>query len=187
MQITESDFKKIVKYISNELIEKHLLPVIGPNGKPYNAVSKSTLLSLSALVSLRECLASLGEKKEKKKVTIEFTPEFEKWWKEYPTMDFIFRGKRFTGTRILKENKERCFIRYQEIIAVGNFTHEQLLNSLKVEVQARKIASFRHTHPHYNDFQFMKASMSYLNSGAYKNYINRSLQKIDEDETTNSA
>jgi len=116
---------------------------------------------------------------KKEKVNKEYSAEFETWWCTYPaTATFDFNGVKFRATRILREDKATTYRCYEEAKKKHGVTDEQLLHALKVEVQQRKQATwdrYSKTKSDYNDFQYMKASAAYLNSGRFNYYIGEEL------------
>jgi hypothetical protein len=129
--------------------------------------------------------------RKRNKKNTEYTEGFEKWWCAFPaTMNFHFRGRNFKGTRILRDDKNKTFKRYQEILKLENFTDELMLHCLKVEVEERMLATWNHKNPTYNDFQFMKATIAYLNSGKFRYYVSEELKNLSDqpfESESNSA
>lgn len=125
--------------------------------------------------------------REKKK-NVEYSEEFEKWWCTFPSsVNFQFKGRRFTGTRMLRDDKEKTFKAYEDVKKRISIDDEQMLHCLKVEIEMRKVASYEHRDPKYNDFQYMKASIAYLNSGRFKYYLTEELKEISDETESNSA
>ena len=125
---------------------------------------------------------------ERKKKDIEYPEEFEMWWCTFPaSMNFLFKGKKFTGTRALRDDKEKTFEAYQRAKAETGLTDEEMLYCLKVEIETRKMRSWEHKDPKYNDFQYMKASVAYLNGGKFVYWMNEELREISDDTESNSA
>jgi hypothetical protein len=127
-------------------------------------------------------------KPKKEKVNKEYSEEFEAWWSIYPTTaTFDFNGVKFRATRILREDKATTYRCYEEAKKKHNVTDSQLLHALKVEVQQRKDATWKRyqkTHSlDYSDFQYMKASAAYLNSGRFNYYIDEKLEENTQDTT----
>ena len=124
-------------------------------------------------------------KPKKEKVNKEYSEEFENWWCIYPPASrFDYRGVKFKGTRILREDKATTYRCYEEAKKKHNVTDEQLLHALKVEIQQRKDATwdrYSKTKSDYNDFQYMKASAAYLNSGRFAYYIDEELKENTQD------
>jgi hypothetical protein len=118
-------------------------------------------------------------KPKKEKINKEYSKEFEEWWCIYPaTSRFDYRDIKFKGTRILREDKAVTYKCYEEAKKKHGVTDEQLLHALKVEIQQRKQATwdrYSKTKSDYNDFQYMKASAAYLNSGRFNYYIGEEL------------
>jgi hypothetical protein len=123
------------------------------------------------------------EKKE-----IEYSDAFQEWWLTYPTgMNFIFKGRTFTGTRGLRDDKEKTFKAYEAAKKSAGFTDEEMLYCLKVEIESRKVTSYNHKDPKYNDFQYMKATVAYLNGGKFVYWKDEELKELSDDTESNSA
>jgi hypothetical protein len=123
------------------------------------------------------------EKKE-----IEYPEAFNTWWCSYPaSMNFLFKGRKFTGTRGLRDEKQKTFKAYEAAKKAAGFSDEDMLYCLKVEIELRKVTSYNHRDPKYNDFQYMKATIAYLNAGKFKYYKDEELKELSDDTESNSA
>ena len=123
-----------------------------------------------------------------KKTEDDYPNAFQEWWCTYPaSMNFLFKGRKFTGTRGLRDKKEETFKAYKEAKKAAGFTDEDMLYCLKVEIELRKVASYNHKDPKYNDFQYMKATVAYLNGGKFKYYKDEELKELSDDIESNSA
>ena len=123
-----------------------------------------------------------------KKAENDYPEAFQEWWCTFPAnMNFIFKGKKFTGTRGLRDKKEETFKVYNEAKKAAEFTDEDMLYCLKVEIEMRKMASYNHKNPNYKDFQYMKATVAYLNAGKFKYYKDEELRELSDDTESNSA
>lgn len=124
----------------------------------------------------------------REKKNIEYPEEFEQWWCTFPaSMNFIFKGKKFTGTRALRDDKQKTFEAYKTAKKESGLTDEEMLYCLKVEVESRKMTSWNHKNPKYNDFQYMKATIAYLNSGKFKYWKEEELKELSDETESNSA
>jgi hypothetical protein len=160
MVLKKEEWTKITTYIKDQLCNQ-----LGLEGTINRAIIVGTLQELS----LDEFLKSVGEKKKRKKsVDIVYSPEFEEWWSLFPTgKGFTYNNvKVLASERSLRDDKEKTFKKYQE---VKDATPVQLLHALKVEVEKRKIESAKTGE---NKFQYMKASIAYLNIKRYNFYVN---------------
>jgi len=101
----------------------------------------------------------------KKKTPVTYDKRFEDWWNEYPPID---KFDDFSGSRTLRNKKDDCHELYVEILKEGRFTHQELLDCVRIEVEARKQDSYNKLE---NQLTFMKATSSYLNSRQFENYI----------------
>jgi len=124
----------------------------------------------------------------REKKNIEYPEEFEQWWCTFPaSMNFTFKGKKFTGTRALRDDKQKTFEAYKTAKKESGFTDEEMLYCLKVEIESRKMTSWNHKNPKYNDFQYMKATIAYLNSGKFKYWKEEELKELSDETESNSA
>lgn len=97
------------------------------------------------------------------------TTEFEDWWKAYPGTDtFEHRGKRFTGARSLRQNKEECRLKFDKILLEGEYTAAQLKQALEFDVLQKKESSFK---TNSNKLTYMQNSLTYLNQRSFEPFI----------------
>jgi hypothetical protein len=97
------------------------------------------------------------------------TTEFEEWWKAYPGTDtFTHKGKKFTGTRGLKQNRDECRLKFDKILLEGEYTAAQLIEALEFEVAQKKENSIK---TGTNRLSYMQNSFTYLNQRSYEPFI----------------
>ena len=97
------------------------------------------------------------------------TTEFEEWWKAYPGTDtFTHKGKKFTGNRGLRQNKEECRLRFDKILLEGEYTAAQLIEALAFDVLQKKENSVKTGN---NKLTFMQNSLTYLNQRSFEAFI----------------
>lgn len=97
------------------------------------------------------------------------TAEFEEWWKAYPGTDtFTHKGKKFTGARSLRQNKEECRIKFDKIILEGEYTAAQLIEALNFDVLQKKESSVK---TNSNKVTYMQNSLTYLNQRSFEPFI----------------
>jgi len=97
------------------------------------------------------------------------TTEFEEWWKIYPGTDnFTHKGKKFTGSRSLRQNKDECRIRFDKILLEGEYTSAQLMQALEFDVLQKKEGSIK---TGTNKLCYMQNSLTYLNQRSYEPFI----------------
>ena len=124
----------------------------------------------------------------REKKNIDYPEEFEQWWCTFPaSMNFMFKGKTFKGTRALRDEKERTFDAYKKAKKAADFSDDEMLYCLKVEIESRKVTSYNHKDPTYNDFQYMKATIAYLNSGKFMYWKDEELKELSDETESNSA
>ncbi len=97
------------------------------------------------------------------------TTEFEELWKEYPGTDtFVYKGKKFTGSRSLRRDKDECRLRFDKILLEGEYTATQLIEALKFDVLQKKENSVK---TGTNRLAYMQSSNTYLNQRSYEPFI----------------
>lgn len=97
------------------------------------------------------------------------TTDFEEWWKAYPGTDsFEYKGKKFTGTRALRLNKDDCRLKFDKILLEGEYTAQQLVAALNYEILQKKENSVA---TNSNRLTFMQGSSVYLNQRAFEAFI----------------
>lgn len=103
---------------------------------------------------------------EKKKPA---STEFEEWWKAYPGTDtFVHKGKKFTGTRALRKDKDECRLKFEKILLEGEYTLQDLLAALKFDVEQKKENSVK---TGINKLTYLQNSLTYLNQRSFEPYI----------------
>lgn len=105
------------------------------------------------------------------------TTDFEEWWKNYPSTDsFKVNNQVFKGTRSLRRGKEECKRKFKAILEEGDYTAEQLIESLKFEVNNRIERSLSEKK---NILSFMQGSIPYLNQRSFEGFIE--MMKTEKD------
>jgi hypothetical protein len=138
----------------------------------HQTVRRKGLLSEANKVTIlgKELLAFLNEEKEtkvpKKKKT---DSDFDKWWGLYPGTDtFTYRSQSFTGTRSMRTKKEECKVKYNNVLAEGDYTAKELLTALEYEILQKKENSIK---TKTNRLTFMQNSLTYLNQRSFEPFI----------------
>ena len=97
------------------------------------------------------------------------TTDFEEWWKNYPSTDsFKVNNQVFKGTRSLRRGKEECKRKFKSVLEEGDYTAQQLIESLKFEVNNRIERSLSENK---NILSFMQGSIPYLNQRSFEGFI----------------
>lgn len=125
---------------------------------------KITTVGKNILAFLKE--EAPKEKMVKVKVVNE---DFEKWWKAYPGTDtFEHKGKKFSGSRSLRTDKENCKLRFNAILAEGEYSVDELVTALEFDVLQKKENSVK---TGMNKITFMQNSLTYLNQRTFEPFI----------------
>jgi hypothetical protein len=139
----------------------------------YQTLTRKGLISESdeKITILGEELLRFIETKEETKIIKRkpATTEFEEWWKAYPGTDtFTHKGKKFTGNRGLRQNKDECRLRFDKILLEGEYTAAELIEALNFDVLQKKENSVK---TGTNRLSFMQSSITYLNQRSYEPFI----------------
>ena len=94
---------------------------------------------------------------------------FTKWWNTYPaTNTFEYRGRKFKGTRALRVKKDDCKVKINKILNSGEYTIEELIEALKLEVYQKCENSFK---TNQNKMDYMQNSLTYLTQATYDPFV----------------
>ena len=142
------------------------------------AALHQTLVRKGLITETGDKLTTLGQElikfidtKESKKIVKKkpATTEFEEWWKAYPGTDtFTHKGKKFTGSRSLRRDKDECRLRFDKILLEGEYTAAQLIEALEFDVLQKKENSVK---TGTNRLAYMQSSNTYLNQRSYEPFI----------------
>lgn len=123
------------------------------------------------LTTIGQELIKFIDTKEPKKIVKKkpATTEFEEWWKAYPGTDtFTHKGKKFTGARSLRQNKDECRLKFDKILLEGEYTAAELKEALEFDVLQKKESSVKSG---TNRLTYMQNSLTYLNQRSYEPFI----------------
>jgi hypothetical protein len=110
---------------------------------------------------------------------------FSDWWKAYPGTDtFTHKGKRFSGSRSLKQKKDECKVKFNKILEEGAYTCDELIAALEYEVSQKKEASVKAS---TNKMMYMQNSLTYLNQRSFEPFIDLVREGGRLEETSSSA
>jgi hypothetical protein len=94
---------------------------------------------------------------------------FAKWWTAYPSTDsFTYRNRKFVGSRALRVKKDDCKERINKILNEGEYSIEDLIRALELEVHQKKEKSFKEGK---NILSYMQNSSTYLHQRTFEAYI----------------
>lgn len=117
-----------------------------------------------------------------KKVKSDSDDPFLKWWSTYPSTDtFEYKNKKFKGTRALKTKKDECKAKIIKLLASGEFTIDELVEALKLEIYQKAENSIK---TGINKMSYFQNSLTYLNQGTYEPFVDlvRKGHKVEEDK-----
>jgi molybdopterin converting factor small subunit len=94
---------------------------------------------------------------------------FADWWKAYPGTDtFTYKGKKFSGSRALRQKKDECKVKFNKILEEGTYTCDELIAALEYEVSQKKEASIK---AETNRMMYMQNSLTYLNQRSFESFV----------------
>jgi hypothetical protein len=139
----------------------------------YQSVYRKALVSKDNKVTIigRNLLEFLKEKAPKNKTVkkIPASEDFKRWWKAYPGTDtFRHKNKAFGGSRSLRRDEENCKIKFNAILSQGEYTADELIAALELDVLQKKDKSVATGD---NKLSFMQNSLTYLIQRSYEPFI----------------
>lgn len=97
------------------------------------------------------------------------TSEFAIWWAAYPGTDtFEHKGRKFIGSRSLRQNKEECRLKFDKILIEGEYSVGELIAALEYDVLMKKENSVKTGN---NKLSYMQNSLTYLNQRSFESFI----------------
>lgn len=110
---------------------------------------------------------------------------FNEWWSLYPPINhFTHKGKTFTGDRTLRVKKDDCRLKFEKILAEGEYTSNDLIEALKAEIEAKKETSIK---TGTNKLTYMQNSLTYLNQYSFSGFVEllKTQQQVEQVTTIN--
>lgn len=155
----------------------------------YQSLVRKGLVSVSTqeiTQTGRELLAYVdSEVKEpirRKKIS---SSDFDKWWSAFPSTDnFEYKNKKFMGSRALKRKRDECRIKFNKIIAEGDYTADELIDATLLDVFLKKEASVRQGE---NKLSYLQNSLTYLNQRSFESFIDMIKTGIDPRKDNNQS
>lgn len=109
------------------------------------------------------------EVKEPMKKLKQKSSDFETWWNTFPATDnFEHRNKKFAGSRGLKRSREDCRIKFNKILAEGEYTAQLITDATALDVFLKKEASVKNNE---NRLSFIQNSLTYLTQRSFEPFI----------------
>ncbi len=110
-----------------------------------------------------------SEVKEPMKKLKQKSSDFESWWNAFPSTDnFEHKGKKFPGSRALKRSREDCRIKFNKILAEGEYVAQDIVDATNLDVYLKKEASIRSGD---NKLSFLQNSFTYLVQRSFEPFI----------------
>lgn len=134
----------------------------------------------------KQLLEFLDSKETKKftKLKPDEKDSFSIWWDTYPAgATFIYRGKKFEGTRSFRVKRDNCRLKYNKILLEGEATPEELLEALKLQIHRIKEESY---YTSKNTMKYLVNTERYFNDKQYSSFLKelREGTKVIEKEET---
>lgn len=97
------------------------------------------------------------------------TSDFDAWWNVFPSTDnFEHRGKKFFGSRGLKRNREECRIKFNKILAEGDYTVEDIVNATLLDIFLKKESSVKNGD---NRMSYIQNSYTYITQRSFEPFL----------------
>jgi len=110
-----------------------------------------------------------SEVKEPMKKLKQKSSDFDAWWNAFPSTDnFEHNGKKFAGSRGLKRNREECRIKFNKILAEGDYTADDIVNATLLDVFLKKQASVKNGD---NRMSFIQNSFTYISQRSFEPFL----------------
>lgn len=169
LDITELLKEKKIALIHQTLLRKALIT----SENNLTAEGKTLLTFLSSPVE--------ASTKIEKRKPIE-DDKFNRWWNAYPGTDtFEHKGTKFTGSRSLRVRKDECRLVITKILGEGDYTMDDLVGALQLEVLQKKENSVK---TKVNRLTFMQNSLTYLNQRTFEPFIELVRKDVVVEEQT---
>ena len=95
--------------------------------------------------------------------------DFDAWWNIFPLTDnFEYKGRKFTGSRGLRRSREDCRIKFNKILAEGDYNAQQIIDATSLDIFLKKEASVKTGD---NKLTFLQNSFTYLTQRSYEPFI----------------
>lgn len=110
-----------------------------------------------------------SEVKQPMKKLKQKSSDFDAWWNAFPSTDnFEHNGKKFSGSRGLKRNREECRIKFNKILAEGDYTADDIVNATLLDVFLKKQASVKNGD---NRMSFIQNSFTYISQRSFEPFL----------------
>ena len=95
--------------------------------------------------------------------------DFDAWWNAFPATDkFEHNGRKFAGSRGLKRNRDECRIKFNKILAEGDYTADDIINATLLDVFLKKEASVKNGD---NRMTYMQNIFTYITQRSFEPFI----------------
>lgn len=109
---------------------------------------------------------------EEKKQIVKMKPlvsDFDTWWNAFPSTDnFEHKGRKFSGSRGLKRSRDDCRIKFNKILAEGEYTAKLITDATALDVFLKKEASVKNNE---NRLSYLQNSLTYLVQRSFEPFI----------------
>lgn len=127
-----------------------------------------------------------SEVKQSMKKLKQKTSDFDAWWNTFPSTDnFEYNGRKFSGSRGLKRNREECRIKFNKILAEGDYTADDIVQATLLDVFLKKEASVKSGD---NRMSYIQNSFTYIAQRSFEPFlemIKTGVNPIKMHESTN--
>lgn len=160
-----------------QTLERKQLIVPDPNNNTYYIISVEGTELYNKLINLSQNILSTTQTTSIGVMRRRNDKLFEEWWTTYPSnASWISEdGRKFISGRSLRSGKKEDNKKeYLKILNEGIYTHTQMMNALKYEIDAKKKQSLLTNN---NALQYMQGSLTYLRNRNFENFMNLTIEE----------
>lgn len=104
-----------------------------------------------------------------KKAPVEENDKFLEFWTTYPSTNaFTYKGKTFAGDRALRVRKDECKLKFEKILAEGEYNADDIINALKLEINSKMESSLKEN---TNKLKYMQNSLTWFNQRTFEAFV----------------
>ena len=108
---------------------------------------------------------------------------FNEWWATFPGVNqFTYKNRTFAGDRALRIKKDECRLKFEKILSEGEYTADNVINALKLEINSKKESSLK---SNTNKLTYMQNSLTWFTQKTYEPFIEllKTQQEIEQINT----
>ena len=104
---------------------------------------------------------------------------FNEWWATFPGVNqFTYKNRTFVGDRALRVKKDDCRLKFEKILAEGEYNADDIINALKLEINSKMESSLKEN---TNKLKYMQNSLTWFNQRTFEAFVE--MEKIQKEIT----